>query len=187
MLLLALLVGCPPQQAPVEGTPELVTSTPVQGNDADAAATDRDAQDGEPVEPGFWKHDSLPIALGIPKGWDGHTGPHGSSLLLVLHHSETDVGVELWAFERSGTKASPRPRPGCEMLFSDQGSHRSVPLFGHATTATCVPADVAEPTIQGWYGIVGDRELHFEVMYPPGTMVVGRQLVQPLLQSLETL
>jgi len=137
---------------------------------------------GEPVDPGPWQ-EPRGLRMVVPEGWSGRTGPTGSSLLLSIAHTASGVQLELWAFEISGD-IGPRPRPNCEWMFVDPASHRAVPALTPAVTATCVSEDLLAPVVQGWYGRILGREIHLEVVYPPGRVVEGRQVVEPVLASL---
>lgn len=175
LLALLMLVGCPGQKPPVStGEPPLVLEN--------GASQDNAGEPGEPVGPGPWQEPGG-LRMIVPEGWSGRTGPAGSSLLLSITHAATGVQLELWAFEFSGD-IGPRPRPHCEWMFVDAASHRAVPALTPAVTATCVSEDPLAPVVQGWYGRVRDREIHLEVVYPPGRVVEGRQLVEPVLASL---
>ena len=59
-----------------------------------------------------------------------------------------------------------------------------VPLLEPAVSSTCVSDDPLGPVVQGWYGLLGDRELHVEVIYPAGRVLQGRQVAEPLLRGL---
>lgn len=172
VLAMLLVAGCPRSGPPEPAEEPLVLDE--QDTDAEAG--------GAPVEPGPWQG-SGGLRLTVPDGWSGRTGPEGSSLLLTVIHDETGVQLEVWAFELSGP-VEPRPRPACDWMFTDRASHRLVPALTPAITATCVSDELDSPVVQGWYGRVRDREVHVEVVYPPGRVVEGRMVVEPLLAGI---
>lgn len=125
------------------------------------------------------------VTLPVPDGWRGSTGPAGTPLLLQLTDTRTGVRFEVWAYPRRGS-VGPRPREGCDIVFRDAGRYRAVPALPAAVTATCLPDAPDGPTVQGWYALVGEREIHLEVLYPSGRLISGRDAVEPLLLGLRT-
>lgn len=134
------------------------------------------------IDPGLW-HEPGGLRLFVPEGWSGVAGPSSGSLLASFTHETTGATVEIWAFARSGPPRA-RPRPGCTWAFEDDASHRVVPILFPAATGTCLSDDPFGPLVQGWYGLVGDREIHVEVVYPHGRVVESREVVEPLLADL---
>jgi hypothetical protein len=130
--------------------------------------------------PTSWAADGLQME--VPVGWSGHGGLPGGTLILQLQH-DTGVGLEIWSFPRSGTLL-PRPREGCEPVFADAGTYRSVPGLGVQLVATCVPDTADGNVVEGWYAIVGDREVHVEALLPVGQVIPGEATIAPLLESL---
>ena len=59
-----------------------------------------------------------------------------------------------------------------------------MPALVPAMSGSCVAEEIGAPVVQGWFGIVGDREVHVEVVYPHGRVLEGRQAVEPLLKAL---
>ena len=138
----------------------------------------------EPVTgPAVWTDDEL--TMGIPAGWRGYRGPDDAALLLSVHDAAVGVSLEIWSFARSG-ELGPRPRDGYEVLFRDEGEYRSLPGLDAQVAATSLPEDPAAPIIQGYYAWMGDREVHVEVLYRPGSLLAGQEAVRPLLQTLRS-
>lgn len=173
LLLLPLLLGCPHKPAPSEGPP-LVIVVPVA------------PPVGEEVLAGSWTDPAGVLGLDIPPGWTGRSGPPAGSLVLTLDHEATGVQIQLWEFAGSG-QVGPRPRPGCEWMFSDDGRHRVVPALMPSITATCLADEATAPVVQGWYGRVRGREVHVEVIYPAGRIIEGRAVAEPVLTGLHVL
>jgi hypothetical protein len=137
----------------------------------------------EELAPGPWEDPAGILSLVIPQGWTGTSGPPAGSLVLTLDHAASGVEVQVWEFAASG-QVGPRPRPGCEWMFTDEGRHRLVPALTPAITATCLGEDPQGQIVQGWYGRVRGREVHVEVLYPAGRIVEGRAVVEPLLEGI---
>jgi len=170
-LLVLTLLGCPPKRAQGDDPP-LVIVVPVAPADPV----------GEVIGPGPWTDPAGLLGLVIPEEWAGLAGPPAGSLVLTLSHP-SGVQVQLWEFAGSG-QIGPRPRPGCEWMFSDEGRHRVVPALAPAITGTCLSDDPHGPVVQGWYGRVRGREVHVEVVYPAGRVIEGRAVVEPVLSAL---
>ncbi|MBN2798129.1 MAG: hypothetical protein JXX28_03210 [Deltaproteobacteria bacterium] len=170
MIALLLLLACPRPSAP-EGS---------LGVGVGAEVVPRVEQ--SQVGPGPW-HEVGGLYLEVPEGWRGWSDASGS-LLLSLDHGATGARLELWAFTASEELPGPRPRPGCEVAFLDTARHRSVPLLDPAVIASCEPLVSGGMRVTGWYGQVAGRELHLELLTPPGRSFEAQTAAAPLLAGL---
>jgi hypothetical protein len=169
LIWLLLVVGC--RHRPPE--------TPV--TKADEAAPPPEALAEPPLPPGPWQEPGG-LHLTIPEGWTGLAGgPRGC--LVRLRHSETGVAVDLFAVPARG-EAQPLGGRDCTITFSDGGLHRAVPLLSPSRTALCVSDEPGGDTIEEWYAVVGDREIHVQAVYPASHALDGRTLVEPILAAL---
>lgn len=171
-LLLALLGGCPRPTGP---GPSLVLVEP----DPPEVVIERE----EVHEGDTWSSPDGTLHLRVPTGWSGWSVPAGSSLILALDHGPTGARLEVWSFNREGATPAPRPRPECEISFLDRGFHRAVPALASTSVATCEPDDPLQTSVYGWYGWVGDREVHMELLCPAGRVVEARAAAEPLLRG----
>ena len=130
--------------------------------------------------PGTWRGAGL--AMDIPPGWNGREG-RGSGLLLAL--SRTDgVAMELWSFLPADNVPFPRPREGCDELFSDRSAYRSIPGLPITRTSSCVPVEATGTVVDGWYAEVDGRQLHIDVLLPSDRVIEGREAVASMLASI---
>ncbi|MCO4746590.1 MAG: hypothetical protein KC912_17480 [Proteobacteria bacterium] len=159
-LLALVLIGCPkPQKAPEE------TQWLDAANDAPV--------DSIAVEKGEWRGDG--VTVWVAPGWSGtHTEGPPEVLELVDGETATVLRVEL------GADGLDLPR-GCEALFEDSGTYRSVPL-DELQTASCVDEDGT--LLQVWVGRADFVSVRVEARYPIGRAVSGRQRAETILSTL---
>lgn len=169
--LLLLLAACPKRRVDEAGV---------------GASTERPVvREVEPMRstvpsPGTWRGAGL--AVDVPAGWTGREG-RGSGLVLSLGRDD-GVAIEVWSFEPSEHVPFPRPREGCEHLFSDQSTYRSLPGLPISATSSCVPDEAAGVVVDGWYAEVNGRELHIDLFLPSDRVIEGRDAVAPVLASI---
>ncbi|HHO52800.1 MAG TPA: hypothetical protein ENK18_18475 [Deltaproteobacteria bacterium] len=159
------LLSCP-RSAPPPVAP--VPQAPVE----DDAPRRTDVGAGAWSEPGG-------LCLEVPPSWEGTSGPPPH--LLALRHAPSGVRLDLFAW----SAAQQAPDPGdWELVFSDDGGYRTVPLLSPSSTATWATSEPQGPTRQTWSGQLGQRRVQVAATYPFDWSVAGRDLVEPLLEAL---
>ncbi len=164
--LVLLLLACPPKRADQVG-------------DARSILLEAEASRSVPVPAGPWEGRGLTMT--VPAEWSGEAGlPDDPRALGVRHPS--GLALEIWTWPIQGELA-PRPRPGCEPLWADPGAWRLLPGIP-VTLATACVIDGTGEVVEGYYAVIGDREVHIEVAYPAGRVIEGRERTEALLTTL---
>ncbi len=130
--------------------------------------------------PGTWSGAGL--VVDVPAGWIGREG-RGSGLVLSLGRSD-GVALEVWSFDPAENVPFPRPREGCEPLFTDKSTYRSLPGLPVSATSSCVPDAAAGVVVDGWYAEVNGRQLQIDLLLPSDRVIEGRDAVAPILASI---
>jgi hypothetical protein len=165
--LLLLLLACPGKRA--ERAVEAMEREPASPYEPIAS----------PVPAGPWEGRGLSVV--VPPEWSGLAyGPDEPIALVVGHPSGVSVQIATWPVQPS---LVPRPRPGCEPLWSDPGAWRVVPGLPVSLVAACVIDDSGQ-VVEGYYAVMGDQEVHVEVIYAPGRVIEGRARAEALLATL---
>jgi hypothetical protein len=125
--------------------------------------------------PTLWSEGPGGLCWTVPEGWIGASEPGGD---VALTHADSGVVVRLGADRWPGERF-PDP-PGLVRLFEDDGAYRTVPLLFPAATATWRGAEGEGPTVQRWWGRVGDRRVWLEVVAPDGALLRS-DLLDPVL------
>jgi hypothetical protein len=125
------------------------------------------------------------LEVPVPFGWRGGKPASSGTLIAQLEHDETGVLLEVWGFASTGAAPKARPRAGGQHYFLDEaGTHRDAPALFPAIHGSWSSSDKYGSIVQGWYGLVGDLEVHIEAVYPPHEAVKGRLLVEEVLLRL---
>ena len=154
------LLGCP-RPVPPEGQSGWQMATPV-AEETPALA----------VESGVWRGDG--VSVWVAPGWSGthRTGPP-ETLELEDGETGTRLVVEL------GPAALDLPR-GCELLFEDTGTWRSVPLTD-IRTASCV--DESGALHRYWVGQADYVSVRLAAHYPMSGVVEAQHRLEEILST----
>ena len=184
MMWLVWLLACPRASAPesLPGGPVAGPATSASaGSEATGEGSEPEGPVRRPVAGGTYWAEPGGLCLEVPEAWSGTSGP-APDLLELVHPSGVQFDVRSWPSEAE----VPPMEATWRMVFSDPDGYRTVPILTPASTATWQHAEQPGPTRQTWAGSVGDRFVRVEATYPFGTNVLGRDLVEPLLESLCT-
>jgi len=125
------------------------------------------------------------LEVPVPFGWRGVVPSNSETLIAQLEHADTGVILEVWGFAATGGPPEARPRAGGQHYFLDEkGIHRDAPALFPATHGSWSTTEKYGDIVQGWYGVIGDLEVHVEAVYPRDEAVKGRLLVEDVLLRL---
>lgn len=119
------------------------------------------------------------LCLDIPEGWSGTSGSPPVLLDLVQADSGFGLAIRTWS-----PGQTPPLLDGFYVVFEDEGIYRTVPLLPAAGTRTWASEDPDGPTVQTWYGQLGERIVEIAASCPIDRFTEGRAVIDALVREI---
>jgi hypothetical protein len=121
------------------------------------------------------------LCLDIPADWDVLGA--GDGVLGTLSHRASGVDITIIEYRQSDRLV--RERDGFSLQFEDESAYRTIEVLSAGGTRTWTSTEPGGPTLKEWYGTVGNRRIHLEIVLPFGKIIQGTRAVEQLFAGLK--